>query len=462
MSPAVSHGSDPDRLVADRFADVSAEILSRTPESDVDPSLERIRALVDLLGDPQLGYPVVHLTGTNGKTSTTRMVESLLRTAGLRTGRYTSPHVESITERIAVDGQPLDAVGFLRAYDEIAGQLALVEAEPGARRLSFFEVLTAMAFAAFAGAPVGAAAVEVGMGGTWDATNVVDAGVAVITPVAIDHTRFLGSTLEAIATEKAGIIKSGAVAVVAHQEPVVDVVLDEQVRHVGARAVREGSEFEVLARRIAHGGQLVTLRGLAGRYDDVFLPLHGAYQASNAAAAVAAVEALVGGGSGVQLDPEVVRTAFATVSSPGRLEVVARHPTMLLDAAHNPHGAAALAAAIRDEFTFSRLVGVLGVMADKDAAGILAALEPVLSALVVTAADSPRSMPAVELAGLARARFGAERVLQVDGVGAAVDEAVAMLGAPPLAGSGVLVTGSVVTVGQARSRLFHATCGPGG
>ena len=345
--------------IEERLREVELEIGSRRAEHQISPTLDRVAALVSLLGDPQRAYPVVHVTGTNGKTSTTRMIETLLRERGLRTGRFTSPHLVSMRERIAVDGAPLPADRFIELYEEIKPYVQLVDDQQPAP-MSFFEVLTGMMFAAFADAPVDVAVIEVGLGGRWDATNVADGSVAVVTPVAMDHMQWLGDTIEEIATEKAGIIKPGAVAVLAQQQVEAAEVLLERVALVGATVAREGFEFGVLNRELALGGQQLTLQGLRGTYDDIFLPLFGEYQASNAAVALAAVEAFAGvpvtepvgdDGSSItlgpglsdraSLDPDLVRAGFAKVSSPGRLDILRRSPTVIADAAHNPAGMAA-------------------------------------------------------------------------------------------------------------------------
>ena len=325
-----------------RLREVEREIIARRPEHSIEPSLDRIKALTSLLGDPQRAYPVIHITGTNGKTSTARMTETLLRARGLRTGLFTSPHLTSIRERICVDGEPLSAERFVDAYEEVLPYLALVdESQPAS--LSFFEVLTAMAFAVFADAPVDVAVIEVGVGGTWDCTNVADGAVAVITPISIDHVRYLGNTVTAIATDKAGIIKPEAVAVLAQQPVEAAEVLLRRVAEVGATVAREGIEFGVTSRQLAVGGQLLSVRGLLGYYEDLFLPLFGAYQAGNAACALAAVEAFAGASAtGEQdgspdepaaLDDALVRGAFRIMSSPGRLEIVRRSPVTIVDAA---------------------------------------------------------------------------------------------------------------------------------
>ncbi|HEY7815622.1 MAG TPA: Mur ligase family protein, partial [Nakamurella sp.] len=307
--------------VADEFASVEAELNTRWPETKIDPTLDRIRALLDLLGDPQRAYPLVHVTGTNGKTSITRMVDSLLAATGLRTGRFISPHLQVVTERISVDGAPISQQHYVEAYRDIAPYVSMVDAvQPNP--LSKFEVLVAMAYAAFADVPVDAAVVEVGLGGTWDSTNVADGRVAVIGPVGIDHVDYLGSDVVGIARDKAGIIKPDSVAVIAEQRPEVMVELLRRVADVDASVARAGQEFGVLGREIAVGGQLLRLQGLGGVYDEIFLPLHGRHQAENAAVALAATEAFLGAGAQNQLDVDLVREAFATVTAPGRLEPV--------------------------------------------------------------------------------------------------------------------------------------------
>ncbi len=444
-----------DVSVQERLAEVERAILARTPESTIDPTLDRIRDLMDLLGSPQSAAPVVHVAGTNGKTSTTRMIETLLHEFGLRTGRFTSPHLHSMRERICFDGRPIDKARFLATYDDIAPYLDLVDARHDTR-LSFFEVLVAMAFAAFTDAPVDVAVVEVGLGGTWDATNVADGQVSVITPIAIDHVRFLGRTLPEIAGEKAGILKPGSYGVIAQQPVEAAEVLMRRSVEVDAIVAREGLEFGLLSRTLAVGGQVLALRGLAGEYDDVFLPLLGAHQAHNAACALAAVEAFLGGSHEARsrLDVDLVRAAFARVSSPGRLEIVRRSPTVLLDAAHNPAGAAATAAAVQEDFDFTRLVGVFGAMADKDVRGMLEAWEPVLAELVVTQPTTPRAMDADELGAVAVEVFGADRVEVSPRLPDALDAAAALAEEDDaLGGAGVLVTGSIMTVSEARALL---------
>jgi dihydrofolate synthase / folylpolyglutamate synthase len=449
-----------------RMREVEQEIIFRRPEHSVDLALDRMTELVGLLGDPQRACPVIHITGTNGKTSTARMTDALVRSRGLRTGRFTSPHLVSIRERIVVDGAPVSPERFVAAYEEVIPYVRLVDqGHPVA--MSFFEVLTGMAFAIFADTPVDVMVIEVGVGGRLDCTNVADGAVAVITPIAIDHTRLLGSTVEEIAAEKAGIIKPGAVAVLAQQPLAAAEVLVRHAAEVGATVAREGVEFGVLSREQAVGGQQLVLRGLRGTYEDIYLPLFGVHQAGNAACALAAVEAFAGVSdtegtfAATGLDADLVREAFAKVTSPGRLEVIRRSPTIILDAAHNPAGMAATVAAIQESFVFARLSGVFAASGDKDVAGMLDELEPLLSDTVVTRNSSDRSMDPDEVAELAAEIFGQDRVQTAerldDAIEAAValaDEAVAETG--PGSG-GVLITGSVITAGDARRLL-----GPGG
>lgn len=442
---------------AGRYEAVQAALLSRWPETRLEPSLDRIAALVDLLGSPQRAYPVVHIAGTNGKSSTGRMIESVLRAFGLRTGLVTSPHLVDVRERILLDGEPISRERFVEVYDDLEPYLAMVDTRFPDTPLSYFEVLTAMAYAAFADAPVGVAVVETGMGGTWDATNVADGTVAVVTPVDLDHTEYLGPDVETIAGEKAGIIKTGAVAVLAQQQLAAAEVLMARCAHVAASVLREGLEFGVRHRDIAVGGQLLALQTPAGVYDEVFVPLHGAHQGQNAALALAAVEVFFGAGQRM-LDIDVVREGFGSVQSPGRMEIVRSAPTIMLDAAHNPHGARALASALAEEFSFDTLVGVVGVLADKDAAGLLGALEPVLDKVVVTEARTPRVMAVDDLAAIAVEVFGDDRVLVAATLLDAIDTAVALVDDPDspgatASGAGVVVTGSVITAGQARLLL---------
>jgi dihydrofolate synthase/folylpolyglutamate synthase len=432
--------------------EIVAALTARWPEHRVAPSLGRIRALSELLGDPQNAYPLIHLTGTNGKGSTAAMIESLLRADGLRTGRFTSPHVMSINERISIDGEPIDDDRFDGLWRELEPYVALVDQRQiDGVSMTFFEIITAMAYAAFADAPVDVAIIEVGLGGTWDATNVADADVAVVTPIDLDHTHLLGGTVGEIAAEKAGIIKPGAHAILAGQPVEAAAPLLQRCAEVGALVHLEGVDFGLIDRRLAVGGQVLRLNGAEGPVDDVFLPLHGAHQAANAAQALAAVEAFLGMKA---LDPDTVRKGFASVHFPGRLELVRRSPAVVLDAAHNPHGAAATAEAVVEAYDFNPLIGVVAVMADKDAAGLLRVFEEVMNEVVITrVASTSRGMPAEELGELAEEIFGADRVRVVPRLDEALDVAVGRADREGFGAPGVLVTGSVVAVGEARTLL---------
>ncbi|MCI2240045.1 bifunctional folylpolyglutamate synthase/dihydrofolate synthase [Paenibacillus sp. TRM 82003] len=438
-----------------RYAEVVAGILARNPEHRIHPTLDRVREACGLLGDPQRAYRVVHVAGTNGKTSTARMVERLVREHDLRTGRFTSPHLVDVTERISIDGEPISRAAFVRAWDDVEAVVDIVDAraaERGDPRLSFFEVLTLMAFAAFADAPVDVAVVETGLGGTWDTTNVVEPDVAVVTPVAMDHEAWLGSTLEEIAAQKAGIVKHGATFVVGRQEEEAAGVLLARAAAERVTVLREGADFGVESRSLAVGGQLLSLRTRGGLYTDVLLPLHGAHQASNAAVALAAAEALLAL-PGDTLVPGLVEAAFTDATSPGRLEVLRTSPLLVVDSAHNPAGARALAEAVAEAFTLTRLVGVVAIAGDKDVEGVLAALEPVLAEVVVTRTSSDRSLEPAELADIAEGVFGEDRVHVAERLDAALTTAVDLAESEGGPGAGVLVAGSVVLAGDARLLL---------
>jgi dihydrofolate synthase/folylpolyglutamate synthase len=421
----------------------------------MDFDIRKIRDFMDVLGSPQRAYPAIHLTGTNGKTSTARMIDALLRAHGLHTGRYTSPHLETVRERISLDGEPVSEERLVATYREVEPVAELIDARV-AEPLTYFDMTTAMAYAAFADAPVDVAVVEVGLGGEDDATNVLEAGVCVITPIGLDHTEWLGDTIEDIAWAKAGIIHKGATVVTAVQTEEAMRPLLERCVEMGATLAREGSEFGVVHREIAVGGQVLTLQGLGGRYDEVFLPLFGAHQAQNAALALAAAEAFLGAGKGKQLTPDLVREGFANVDSPGRLERVRSAPTILLDGAHNPHGMAATVSTLAEEFAFRHLVAVVAVLGDKDVSGMLDLLEPVAARIVVTQNSSPRSMPLTELAQIATEIFGEDRVTVAQNMPDAIEEAVVLAESDTdgeLGGIGVLITGSIVTVADARRLL---------
>jgi dihydrofolate synthase / folylpolyglutamate synthase len=464
----------PDEIAA--LLQVEHLLDQRWPETKIEPSLSRITALMDLLGSPQCGYPSIHIAGTNGKTSVARMVDALLTALQRRTGRTTSPHLQSAVERIAIDGHPISPARYVDTYREIEPFVQIIDQQSqngvfgeAGPAMSKFEVVTAMAFAAFADAPIEVAVVEVGLGGRWDATNVVNAPVAVITPIGIDHVEYLGGDIAGIAGEKAGIITRGSgptgaetdtVAVIGRQLPEAMEVLLAQTVRADAAVAREDSEFAVLGRQVAIGGQVLQLQGLGGVYSDLYLPLHGEHQAHNAALALAAVEAFFGAGAQRQLDVDAVRAGFAAASSPGRLERMRSAPTVFIDAAHNPAGAAALAQTLAEEFDFRFLVGVVSVLADKDVGGILAVLEPVLDRIVVTHNGSPRALDVESLALAAQQSFGPDRVITAENLPAAIDTAIALVddavtdaevGSDAFSGTGIVITGSVVTAGAART-----------
>ncbi len=448
-------GPSAERDTSTEYARIDAELLARGFTRMVfDRS--KLEELLDLLGSPQRSYQAVHVTGTNGKTSTARMIDSLLRAHGLRTGRYTSPHLETVRERISVDGEPVSEERFVEVYEEVAPLARLVD-ERAAEPLTYFDMTTAMALAAFADAPVDVAIVEVGLGGASDSTNVLSARTCVITPIGLDHTEWLGDTVADIAYEKVAIVHDGATLICAAQPDEAMEPILEHCARVGATIAREGDEFGVLRRAMAVGGQVLTIQGLGGVYEEVFLPLHGAHQAQNAAVALATVEAFLGAGKERQLAPAVVREGFAQATSPGRLERVRTAPTVLLDAAHNPAGMAATVRALEEEFAFARLVAVVAILADKDARGMLELLEPVAAEVVVTRNTSSRVMPPAELGGLAVEVFGPERVHVVPELPDAIETAVTRAEADTdieLGAAGVLVTGSVMTVADAR-KLFR-------
>ena len=431
-----------------RIDAIEAALLARWPETRIAPTLERIAALTDILGSPQLTYPTIHVGGTNGKTSTSRMIDSLLFEMGLRTGRFTSPHLESYLERISINGQPINAAELIFSYNDISPYLDLMDSK-FENPISFFEAITALAFAAFAEHPIDVGVIEVGMGGEWDATNVVQAGVSVITPIGFDHMEYLGDTLTEIAKTKSGILKPGGFGVLAQQEPEAAIELLRKAAEVGIEVAREGVEYSLASRAVAVGGQLISISGLNESFEDIFLPLHGKHQAANAATALVAVEAFFGD---TALDHDAVRAGFAAATSPGRCEVVHRDPTILLDAAHNPHGAKALAETIESEFTFDEVIGVVASFGDKDVRGILLALEPIMNEIIVTSNSSPRAMKLSNLEKLAIEIFGKDRVTAIESLAAAIDQAIKDAKRPLSDDSvGVLITGSVITVGESRA-----------
>jgi dihydrofolate synthase/folylpolyglutamate synthase len=439
---------------------VYAELLGRAPENKMEPRLAPLFRAMEILGEPNKAFPIIHITGTNGKTSTARMIEAGLRAHGLSTGRYTSPHLSKVTERISIDGSPVPDDTFVRIWDEIRPYLEIVDKElvaVGQPRLTYFECLTILGFAVFADQPVNVAVMEVGLGGITDATNVGDGQVAVITPISLDHTDLLGDTTEDIAYEKAGIIKPGGFLISAAQPVDAAQVLLEKAKEVQVPFRFEGVEFGVASRTVAVGGQVVSIQGLAGRYEDLLLPLHGAHQAENAAVAVAALEAFFGGGE-KELDAEILQEAFASVTSPGRLEVVRTAPTIIVDAAHNPEGIRVSAEAIHEAFTLTKLVVVVGVLKEKDAEEILRQLKESLGDLAAeycfTQSNSPRAVPAEDLEELALdLGFGEDNVHVAPQLDDALEWAVERAESNEDLAGGVLVTGSITLVAEARILL---------
>lgn len=424
-------------------------LLARQGEAWIEPRMERVGRLLDLLGDPQRSYRVIHVTGTNGKTSTSRMIESLLRAHDLRTGLFTSPHLERFTERIMIDGEPIADAAIADAWDDMLPLLGLVDAElvgENQSPLTFFEVLTALAFVACADAPVDVLVLEVGMGGTWDSTNAADGDVAVFGPIDIDHTDRLGTTVAEIAAVKAGIIKDGAAVVSARQVDAAATILRERAAEHGATIAFEDADFAVESSVLAVGGQLLTVRGLAGMYRDEYLPQYGRHQAHNAALAIAGVEAFIGGGTQA-IAGDILSEGLATATSPGRLQLIGIAPTVIVDAAHNPHGARALAAALGEFFDFDEWALVLGVLDDKNAEGIIDALAPVVSRVFTTQPESPRASDAEGLADLVEVRGipvsahpAADEALDLARRWAAEEDRRA-----------VLIAGSIVLAGEAIS-----------
>jgi dihydrofolate synthase/folylpolyglutamate synthase len=426
-----------------KYSDAVAALAGRGIEQvGANPTLERVAALADLLDHPERAAPAIHLTGTNGKTTTARMCTALLAAFGLGAGTYTSPHLQNVRERITVAGRPISEEDFADTWTYLTPFLEQVDGLAG-RRVTYFEAVTMLAFTWFAEVPVDAAVVEVGMGGEWDATNLVRGDVAVITRVGDDHPE-LGATRADKAVEKAGIIKDGAVVVCHEQQPDVMAVLRDRAEARGARLLVAEAAFGVESRRLAHGGQLLDLRTPVGLTREVFVPLHGRHQALNAATSLAAVQAFLGDR---QLDEDTIRAGFAAVTSPGRLEVISRKPLVVLDGAHNQQGAQALATALLEEFVADRRTVVLGCLADKDIHGILTGLAPAIGRLIVTAPDTPRAATPDDL------RKEAESVGLAAEVAATIPEALeaAQTGDEDDA---VVVTGSLYTVGEARIALL--------
>ena len=434
----------------ERLDAIEKALLNRWPETRIAPTLDRIAALADVLGSPQLSYPTIHIAGTNGKTTTTRLIDSLCFELGMRTGRFTSPHLETFLERISINGEPISAEGMIATYNDIALYLDLIDSKMP-NKLSFFEAMCALSFVAFAEFPIDVGIFECGMGGEWDSTNVINAAVSVITPIGFDHMEYLGDTLEKIATTKSGIIKEGSFAILARQESEVAQVLTHKCAQVDATPIREGIEYSVKSRALAIGGQLVSVAGVYGEYNDLFLPLHGAHQAANAATAIAAVEVFAGES---KLDEEVVRAALVNATSPGRCEIVMRNPTVIVDAAHNPHGATSLKRTLSEEFDFDAIIGVVAPMGDKDVTGILEELEGVMSRVIVSRNSSHRAASLDDLFDTAREIFGGERVQKFENLTSAISTAIEQAkleNAVQDSNIAVVIAGSVVTAGEARA-----------
>jgi dihydrofolate synthase/folylpolyglutamate synthase len=434
--------------------EIVAELQSRWPEHQVGRSQARVRALCDLLGNPELSCPVILITGTNGKGSTAIIIDSLLRAMGLRVGRFSSPHLVHLNERISIDGEPITDEVFDDLVEQIRPLVEIVDAQAiDDISMTFFEVMTALAYAAFADAPVDVAVVEVGLGGEWDATNIVAAEVAVVTPIDLDHTQLLGESIAEIALEKAGIIKTGCRAVLAAQTPEAARVLLARCAEVGAEVRREGIEFGLIERAPAVGGQVLRVETADGPLGDLVLPLFGEHMARNTALALAAAEAFLGGRA---LPPEVIAVGLDAVRAPARLEVVRRSPTVVLDTCHNPHGAKATIAAVTEAFDFQPLFGVVAMMADKDVDGVLKVFEEAMSTVVCTGiTGSSRALPPAAMAERAAGVFGADRVRQTANMAAAIEQAV-QLADQSGPGAGVLIAGSVYAAGEARSLLVHS------
>ncbi|ALN16286.1 bifunctional folylpolyglutamate synthase/dihydrofolate synthase [Acidipropionibacterium acidipropionici] len=444
MSRHESERSAHDRLVS--------ALQARWPENRIGPGLGREKALLDLLGSPERAYPVIQIAGTNGKGSTAIMIESLLRAAGLRVGRYSSPHLVDVRERICVDGSPISAETFDAVWEQISPMVAMVDEQRiDGIEMTFFEVITAMAFATFADAPVDVAVVEVGLGGRWDATNVADAQVAVVTPVAMDHMHILGDTLDKIAAEKAGIIKPGCSAVISGQKPEAAAVLLAQCTDVGVQPVLEGPDYALLERRPALGGQVIRIEEAGGPLGELYLPLFGEHMAHNAAQAVAAVEAFLGG---KPLNPEIIEQGLSQVRAEARLEVVRRSPTIILDTFHNPHGAHSAMDGLRESFDLHPLIAVVAAMRDKDIDGVMSEMaEDVDRVVLTTMPELPRALPVDELEGKASTHWDADHRDVESSVAGAVEQAIRIADASG-PGAGILIAGSVILAGQARAILL--------
>ena len=425
-------------------SDVMSALASRWPENKINPSLDRIKLLLDYLGNPQDGLKAIHIAGTNGKTSTSRMIERLLRSLDLRTGLYTSPHLVHPRERISIDGEPISLKNFEEVFRQVEPFLEIVDEKISGGSVTFFEVLTAMAFVSFSDTPVDVISLEVGMGGRWDATNVLTPMVSVITPIDLDHQEYLGNTIEKIALEKAGIIKENIPVIVSNQSKDAAKIILAKAMENNSPIMREGIELDVLERSVGIGGQQLTIANPYGTHSELFLPLFGKHQASNAAVSLTAVEAFLDR----QIDHDLVQEAFAEFSSPGRLQILKRNPTIVIDAAHNPAGIRATKQGITESFQFDNLILILAFMGDKDVDQILEELKGFAQVVILTQTNSIRALSVVDLAKKVKniSQF-ATRIESSDNSSEAIK--LAMNLAKDLGNSaGIIALGSVVLAGE--------------
>ena len=425
-------------------SDVMSALASRWPENKINPSLDRIKLLLDYLGNPQDGLKAIHIAGTNGKTSTSRMIERLLRSLDLRTGLYTSPHLVHPRERISIDGEPISVKNFEEVFRQVEPFLEIVDEKIPGGSVTFFEVLTAMSFVSFSDTPVDVISLEVGMGGRWDATNVLTPMVSVITPIDLDHQEYLGNSIEKIALEKTGIIKENIPVIVSNQsKDSAKIILAKAIEN-NSPIIREGIELDVLERSVGIGGQQLTIANPYGTHSELFLPLFGKHQASNAAVSLTAVEAFLDR----QVDHDLVQEAFAEFSSPGRLQILKRNPTIVIDAAHNPAGIRATKQGITESFQFDNLILILAFMGDKDVDQILEELKGFAQVVILTQTNSIRALSVVDLAKKVKniSQF-ATRIESSDNSSGAIK--LAMNVAKDLGNSaGIIALGSVVLAGE--------------
>lgn len=433
-----------------RFAEVSAELISRQPENQIRPRLEPTRRAVAALGDPQKNYGVIHITGTNGKTTTARLIERILREHGLRTGRLTSPHLVSMTERIAIDGEPIDEESFVLAYEESKPLLELVDSQlkaEGEEPLTFFEAFTALAFQIFSDAPIDVLVLEVGMGGEWDSTNVADADVAVFTAISIDHAKSLGNTVAEIARTKAGIIKDKSLVVSSPQLDLAKLEI-ERKSEASQGLYLAGRDFELTLAKPDGNGTRFSVRSMAGNYQALWMPIIGTHQAENAATAIAAVELFLGAGTRA-INDEILRTALSDATSPGRLQIVSSKPLVVFDGAHNPAGAKVLSDSIKGHFGAPRAIAVIAMLQEKDVAGSLRELAGNFELVIATAVDNPRALPAEQLAEAVRRELGGPVEVVTD-ANQALEAAIAW--AEENSGA-VFATGSLYMVGELLAKI---------